>query len=667
VLFEPINRVGGLVVGGRLSLTELGKGSSLAQRDAAVPAQLTFTAVALESARGKELGKRKLGSLVGELALSSRGTNPQLSVSREGSAELLDAPAADADRKLRLVLAAPSVRLDGASSSALKLRLVVPADLIDGAKHLELRVALEINGGAEAVETVNDALDVPLVPRSRVLVQFVDEVGVPLSGVPVEMGSEGETETLTSDDSGRAQVDDLGDADFTLTVTDDSALRPELKKRWGKPQVGGILAETEETLVRFLDDVTVPVELGELTRVRISVQPRVILARLLGLIFETNKSFVLPSALPELKGLKALSDEHPTSEVLIVGHTDTTADAGTNDPLSLERAESVLAYLKQDIDTWLGRYEDKTPKARRWGAIEDSILVSFLPPNAPGREEGAEEEEDEELSEDEAAARAVEDPITRFQRTRGLKVDGKAGPETRRQLITEYFARDEEIFPEGTSMTTHGAGENFPVDARGEELDVTPVDGKREATDRRVEIYLFDAEFGIQPAPPGKNSKPNSREYPEWRRRAKLGLEADLRFSNRVLKLRMQLNDKDLVDEEYAVDVDGRRLAAARTDDQGFLEQRLPFGAKVATVRMPQLKLVRTFELVPSEKFPSVDELRGVQQRLMQLGFFPKDADGRFDTVTALALRSFRLSQGLSEEAVLDDETKAALTKAYGS
>jgi outer membrane protein OmpA-like peptidoglycan-associated protein len=652
-----------MVLGGRLALSALGQGASRAKRDRAVPAKLTFTAIALESARGKQLGSRKLGALLGEVALSGQGTDVQLVISREASAGLLDAPATALDRKLRLELTKPTAGIDTLAGKG-GARLVVPADLLEGAKHLELHVELEVDGGVEASEQVNDVLDVPLVPRPLVLVQLVDEVGAPLAGVPIELGAPSKTESLTTDDAGRAQIDDLGDTDVTLVVSDDSALRAELKQRWAKPQVGGILAEADETLVRFLDDVTSPVELGELTSVRISVQPRVILARVLGLIFETNKSFVLPTALPDLKGLRALSDEDPDSELLIVGHTDTSADAATNDPLSLERAESVVAYLKQDIDTWLGRYEDKTPKPRRWGANEDSLMVSFLPPKANGE---GDEEGEEELTEDEAAARAAEDPISRFQRTRGLEVDGKAGPKTRRQLITEYLARDEEILPEGTPMTAHGAGENFPVDASGEELDATPADGTRDATDRRVEIYFFDKEFGIQPAPPGNNSKAKSREYPEWRRRAKLRQEADLRFSNRVLKLRMQLNDKDLVDEEYAVDVDGRRLAVARTDDKGFLEQRLPVGAKVAEIRMPQLNLLRTFDLVPSEEFPPVDDLRGVQQRLMQMGFLPKEADGKFDTITASALRSFRTSRGLSDEAVLDDETKAALTDAYGS
>ena len=67
--------------------------------------------------------------------------------------------------------------------------------------------------------------------------------------------------------------------------------------------------------------------------------------------------------------------------------------------------------------------------------------------------------------------------------------------------------------------TAHGAGENFPLDDTGEELDAAPADNKRDTIDRRVELFFFDAEFGITPPPPGPNSKAGSSQYPVWRKR----------------------------------------------------------------------------------------------------------------------------------------------------
>jgi len=72
--------------------------------------------------------------------------------------------------------------------------------------------------------------------------------------------------------------------------------------------------------------------------------------RLVGAFFDTNKCFLLPSAMTGIRKLVAVYDKHPKGEMLIVGHTDTSGDPSYNDPLSLERAEAVKAYLTDDVD-----------------------------------------------------------------------------------------------------------------------------------------------------------------------------------------------------------------------------------------------------------------------------------------------------------------------------
>lgn len=188
----------------------------------------------------------------------------------------------------------------------------------------------------------------------------------------------------------------------------------------------------------------------------------------------------------------------------MVGHTDTTAQPSINDPLSLERAKNTAAYLTDDVDAWLSMYETSVPTARRWGAHEDTLMLESIP--------------------DFGSKSPDEDGVRWFQRTRSLEVDGSIGPETRRQLITEYMAVD------GTSLNSprefdieislHGCGENFPLNATGDELDPAPGDSQEDALDRRVELFFFDAEFGIRPPPPGDNSPPGSTAYPEWRKAA---------------------------------------------------------------------------------------------------------------------------------------------------
>jgi outer membrane protein OmpA-like peptidoglycan-associated protein len=220
----------------------------------------------------------------------------------------------------------------------------------------------------------------------------------------------------------------------------------------------------------------------------------------LHLFFNTNKAFLLPTALPEIKKLRRLYLENAPCELLVVGHADTRGGPTFNDKLSLERAEAIIAYLKDDVEAWFARYSDSDAK-KCWGKVEDHLMIMSMPGFG--------------------AKPAGEDEVSWFQRTRGLKVDGTAGKDTRHALIEEYMGLD------GTSLTefvgeivatAHGCGENFPLDDAGE-LDDKAADEKRDPSDRRVELFFFNTDFGITPKPPGPNSKAGSKEYPLWRKR----------------------------------------------------------------------------------------------------------------------------------------------------
>ena len=229
--------------------------------------------------------------------------------------------------------------------------------------------------------------------------------------------------------------------------------------------------------------------------------PRSILARL-HMFFNTNKAFLLPTALPSVERLRSLYVDNAPCQLLVVGHADTKASTAYNDKLSLERAEATVAYLKDDVEGWFKFYGPDIDAPKRWGRVEDHLMITSMPGFV--------------------AKPKSEAPVEWYQRTRGLEVDGSAGKETRHALIEEYMSLD------GTSLsnfvgeiaaTAHGCGENFPLDDTGEELDAAPKNEKRDPIDRRVELFFFDDEFGITPPAPGKNSGPGSPEYPLWRKR----------------------------------------------------------------------------------------------------------------------------------------------------
>jgi outer membrane protein OmpA-like peptidoglycan-associated protein len=209
--------------------------------------------------------------------------------------------------------------------------------------------------------------------------------------------------------------------------------------------------------------------------------------RMTGAFFDSNKTFLLPSAIPVMRNLVALHEEKAAKQVLIVGHTDTTAEPSYNDPLSLDRAKAVTAFLQADVEAWYKWYEQSTPAKQRWGKREDMAMLGALP--------------------DGAQHLAAPKPVKSYQEARGLEPDDDAGPDTRRQLIGDYMALDGTTLPPDVTLTSHGCGENFPYAASG--------DNKNEAANRRVEFFLF--EDAIEPPPAGENSAPGSTEYGQWR------------------------------------------------------------------------------------------------------------------------------------------------------
>jgi hypothetical protein len=647
VILKPIGGSRpGTVVGGVVGLERRGSDTTKAQRGSSVPGKLTFIAACFATARKPEPKEAALGSVHGKITLSEGNGTPTFEVFASDNPDLFKDPpptndAGEKPRTLRLDFGGGFKFTPGPAPP----RLYIPLDLSEGARHLELFVELEVAGALEAPESHNDILDVPLTPRPRHLVRLVDEIGEPLSGVPAVFEGGGISEAVTTDAEGQCAIDDLGIGGVTFRITDDASVRATLKERWNQPRAGGLLAENAKTAVLTVKETRTPVAAPAGHLRIVSIQPAVTCARLLGMHFDVSKSFLLPAALPDLRSLKQLYEANPESELLLVGHTDTTGEPDVNDPLSLERAESVAAFLKDDADVWVARYGKGIPEKRRWGESEDFMMLQSL--------EGFFERPEDE------------DAVTWFQKSRGLKVDGIAGPETRKKLVQEYMAEDETTLPSSVTITAHGCGEAFPLGKSSEGVDSE--EAKVDALDRRVELYFFDKEFGIQPLIPGKNSKAGSREYPEWRRRSKIVFERELSLSDRELRVRFQADGKPLSGAEYALDVDGRRLMVSRTDGDGKIVQRLPKNASEALIRIPKLGLWRSFGLHATEKFPPVEELLGAQVRLAQLGYFYGNATGKLDELTSAALIGFRKSRGLSAEPVFDGAVQSELRSAYGS
>ncbi len=229
----------------------------------------------------------------------------------------------------------------------------------------------------------------------------------------------------------------------------------------------------------------------------IVLPPLVVRVRLVGLLFDTDKTFLLPSSMPGIQKLNEIYQEHVGKTVLVSGHADRAGSAGHNLDLSVERAQAVAAFLQDDVDDWVGRYQVGKFKSAVWGAREDQLMLSAVEDDS-----GSPYYSGAITGRNDAGTR---DAIHRLQSDNGLS-EGAMNQDTRRALIQKYMATDGTTLPDGTTLVTHGCGEFHP--------SVATADSVALAENRRVELFFFRGPVTpppVDPCPAG-----GCAEYPQW-------------------------------------------------------------------------------------------------------------------------------------------------------
>jgi outer membrane protein OmpA-like peptidoglycan-associated protein len=227
------------------------------------------------------------------------------------------------------------------------------------------------------------------------------------------------------------------------------------------------------------------------------VLPVVVRARLEGMLFETDKTFLLPSAMPGIRKLKAVYDKHAGKKVLVSGHADRAGAAAHNLVLSVERAQAIAAFLQDQADDWMSRYKAGKHKSAVWGTREDQHMLSAVTdgggqPYFTGLVTGK-------------VNPATRDATKRFQGDNGL-AKGEMNADTRQALVKKYMATDGTTLPAGTSIVTHGCGESHP--------SVATKDSVALAENRRVELFFFEGEVDPPPVDPCPSG--GCAQYPQW-------------------------------------------------------------------------------------------------------------------------------------------------------
>jgi len=241
-------------------------------------------------------------------------------------------------------------------------------------------------------------------------------------------------------------------------------------------------------------------------RSRVEVPTRAYRGRLTGLFFETSKSFLLPSAMHGIRGLTDYYGDHLGAQILVVGHTDTAGQDSYNLTLSVERADSIAAFLLDQVPAWMSWFGADKAFEKRWGVREVQHMLSALPDGSPPFFSGPVTGVDD--AETRAAVSHFQQSVNDARQQSVLPVDGnQAGEPTRRELVTSYMALEGTSVPkEIPAPLTHGCGPFH------NEIQTGP--GVDEPRNRRVEILLFD---GAVSPPPQKCKAPGCKEYQKWR------------------------------------------------------------------------------------------------------------------------------------------------------
>src|SRR5690606_12855133 len=87
--------------------------------------------------------------------------------------------------------------------------------------------------------------------------------------------------------------------------------------------------------------------------------------RLRGYMFDTNKYFLLPTAMDSLRAYRQSALTKGPANLILVGHTDTTGEKSYNQTLGEKRAVAVKQLLEGKVDDWLDYYSTGTPEKER--------------------------------------------------------------------------------------------------------------------------------------------------------------------------------------------------------------------------------------------------------------------------------------------------------------
>jgi hypothetical protein len=283
----------------------------------------------------------------------------------------------------------------------------------------------------------------------------------------------------------------------------------------------------------------------------ILIVPEAKRVRLVGMLFDANKCFLLPQALPGIRTIVDMHQKEPTAEVLIVGHASGDEDLAGGD-IAFDRAQILGSYLKCKPGVWLNWFGPDKPPRSRWGTREIQLMLSVLPhgdtPLYDGYASGITDNKTV------SAIKGFQDYMNN-QKGASLPTDGKADFETRKAIVEAYMALEGTTLANDVTPIAHGCEGYF---------EDTKTTSGIAADDRRIEVLFF--KNGIEPRPEATVSSEGSTLYPTWLATVKETKD----FEHHGIHV--QIIDNEKQPAPFAeVSLTGPTKATATTDEHGFV------------------------------------------------------------------------------------------------
>jgi peptidoglycan hydrolase-like protein with peptidoglycan-binding domain len=430
--------------------------------------------------------------------------------------------------------------------------------------------------------------------------------------------------------------------------------------------------------------------------------------------FRFDSSVVLPEIGGELPKLKPLINSDRVATIF--GHADPVGSVDYNAHLSARRARALFVLLTRNIDIWLELFNPKDYD--KWGLASTQVMLAALT-----RQDGNGNYYQDVV--DGRFGDSTDKAIRQFQRDNDLKPDGVAGPDTRRRLYETYidfltgtpgepmigadqFLGDsaDNADPKGKAKAAlQGCSEYNPIllfsnadEKKLAKQQDTTSRNARNAPNRRVMVFFFSkARLGgntptgivdVWPCPAWDEgpAKCKNQLWPDHEKRLANG-DKERRYEDgehtmackwydplarlspceggsrlKTIRIRPQMDH----DYSYSLKVRGQLYEGAKKPGE-IIEHSVPLRATSGTLSVvaEEKKTQYRWSLILGTR-DSPESVKGMQERLINLGYMDGDATGSMDAETREAVRDFQLDSGLDPTGEYDDPTRDALKQACG-